>query len=69
MKLEAVLDKAEGELAVRVQVGRNLFAEIAADAAETDKIDAIIMQFGEQEVTSLRVDDARRLEIRARLGP
>lgn len=55
MKLEAILDKvSEGAILLNVEVGKNLTAEIRTMAEEADRIDAIVAQFGEQEVTALR---------------
>lgn len=58
MKLETIIDKIDSaEVAVRVQVGRGLFAEITAEPGETAKLDEIVVQFGDQEVVSVGVDD------------
>ena len=67
MKLQALLDKITGgELAIRVQVGKDLSAEITADGGDVARLDAVVVAFGEQEVEGIRLDEAERLEITAR---
>ena len=67
MKLQALLDKITGgELAIRVQVGKDLSAEITADGGDVARLDAVVVAFGEQKVEVIRLDEAERLEITAR---
>ena len=70
MKLSTLLDKITGdELAVVVQVGKNLSAEITADGGDVARLDAIVASFGDQEVETISLDDAERLVITSSLAP